>query len=178
MVFGSLNLIMKSKNQRVGAIVQARITSKRLPKKVLANISGKPMLERVVDRLKAARKIDEIIIAIPDTKENNELEGFIRKNDFKYFKGSEDDVLSRYYQTAKSFKCDVIVRFTADCPLIDPKIVDLIIEKYLSSDADYASNVIKRTFPRGLDTEVFNFEVLEKAHKEAKERYQREHVTP
>jgi len=114
---------------KISAIIQARMTSTRLPGKVLANIEGR-------------------------------------------------HVLSRYYGAAGKFKSDLIVRITSDCPLIDPKIVDLVIEKFLNSGADYTSNILKRTFPRGMDTEVFSFEILEKAHKEAKEKYQREHVTP
>lgn len=163
---------------KVTAIIQARMISTRLPGKVLMKIEGKPMLWHVVNRLKFSEKFDDIILAIPDKKESDVLEEFARKNKIKYFRGSEENVLLRYYKTAKKFKIDAIVRITSDCPLIDPKIVDLIIEKHLNSDADYTSNTLERTFPRGLDVEVFNFKVLEKAQKEAKESYQREHVTP
>jgi len=163
---------------KIGAIIQARMTSTRLPGKVLMDIEGKPMLWHVVNRLKFSEKLDDIILAIPNTKKNNILEKFAKDNKVKYFRGSEEDVLSRYYKTAKKFKCDLIVRITSDCPLIDPQIVDLVIEKHLKLNADYTSNTLKRTFPRGLDVEVFNFKVLKKAQKEAKEDYQREHVTP
>ena len=163
---------------KISAIVQARMTSTRLPGKVLMQIEGKPMLWQVINRLRLAKKIDEVILAIPDTKENDILERWTKENQIKYYRGSEEDVLFRYYETAKKFHSKVIIRLTSDCPLIDPKIVDLVIEKHLNSGVDYTSNVIKRTFPRGLDVEVFNFMVLEKAHKEAKENYQREHVTP
>jgi len=167
---------------KTAAIIQARMTSARLPGKVLMDIEGKPMLWHVVNRLKFSKKLNDIILAVPDTKENDILEKFAEDDKIKYFRGSEDDVLSRYYQTAKKFKSDLIVRITSDCPLIDPKIVDLIIEKHLNSTADYTSNksnnIWKRTFPRGLDTEVFNFRVLEKTYREAKEIYQREHVSP
>jgi len=168
----------KNSNFKICAIIQARTTSTRLPNKVLLEIiDGKSMLWHVINRLRYSKKIDEIILAIPDTKENDVLEDFAKENKVKYFRGSEEDVLSRYYKTAKAFNVNIIVRITSDCPLIDPKIVDLVIEKYLNSDADYTANSLKIPFLRGLDVEVFNFEILERAHKEAKEDYQREHVT-
>jgi len=136
------------------------------------------MLWQMINRLKHAKKIDEIILAIPDTKENNILEKFAKQYNLKYYRGSENDVLSRYYNAAKKFRCYIVVRLTSDCPLIDPEIVDKVVEKHLKTGADYTSNILKRTFPRGLDTEVFNFEILEKAQQKAKEFYQREHVTP
>lgn len=164
--------------KKITAIIQARMTSTRLPGKVLMNIEGKPMLWHVINRLRFSKKLDDIILAIPDTKENDILEKFVKDNKLKYFRGSEKDVLSRYYEAAKFFSVDLIVRITSDCPLIDPKIVDLVIEEHLNSTADYSSNSLKKTFPRGLDVEVFNFEILEMVYKEAKEDYQREHVTP
>jgi len=163
---------------RVATIIQARTTSTRLLGKALMKIEGKPMVWHVVNRLKFSKILNDIILAIPDTKKNDILERFAKDNKVKYFRGSEEDVLSRYYEAAKKFNVDVIVRITSDCPLIDPQIVDLLIKKYLSSTADYVSNSLKRTFSRGLDVEVFSLKVLEKAHKEAKENYQREHVTP
>ena len=166
------------RKKKISAIIQARVTSTRLPGKVLMNIEGKPMLWHVINRLKFSKELDDIILAIPDTKENDILEKFAKDNKVKYFRGSEEDVLSRYYKTAKEFKCDVMVRITSDCPLIDPEIIDLVIEEHLNFKADYSSNTLKRTFPRGLDTEVFNFDILEKSYKKAKENYQREHVTP
>jgi len=167
---------MKQNNPIIGAIIQTRMTSTRLPGKVLENIAGKAMVWHVINRLSFSKKIDDIILAIPTTKESNVLEDFARDHNLKCFRGSEEDVLLRFYGAAKEFGCDVIVRVTSDCPLIDPEIVDLIIEKY--QKVDYASNTLERSFPRGLDAEVFSFSVLEKAHKEAKEYYQREHVTP
>lgn len=163
---------------KVTAIIQARTTSTRLPGKVLVDIEGKPMLWHVINRLKSSKKLNDIILAIPDTKENDILEKFAKENKVKYFRGSEEDVLSRYYEAAKKFEVGLVVRITSDCPLIDPRIVDLVIERHLNSKADYTSNTLKITFPRGFDTEVFNFDVLEKTYREAKKRYQREHVTP
>lgn len=169
----------KSKvHKKIGIIVQARTGSTRLPYKIFADIEGKPMLWRVIERLKLVKRASQIILAIPETKENNVLEEFALENNLNFFRGSEDDVLSRYYSAAKKFGCDIIVRIPADNPLIDPKVIDLIIKRHLDFKNDCTSNVIERTFPRGLDTEVINFEVLEKAHNEAKENHNREHVTP
>jgi len=167
---------MKNKTcqqKKIGAIIQARMGSTRLPGKVLMDIEGKPMLWHVVNRLKLCQKLDDIVLAIPDTKENDVLAEFAQNNNIKYYRGDEQDVLSRYYKATKEFVGDTIVRITADCPLIDPQIVDSIIDSYNGS---YVSNVGERTFPRGLDTEVFSFLSLEKAHKEARQD-QREHVT-
>lgn len=177
---------MKNNSKKISAIIQARVTSTRLAGKVLMNIAGKPMLWHVIDRLKYSKELDDIILAIPDTEENNVLEEFAEKNKIKYFRGSEDDVLSRYYGAAKKFKCNVIVRITSDCPLIDPKIVDEVIKKHLAAKADFTANFIegkkgisiKRTFPKGLETEVFNLSTLEETFRQAEKAYQREHVDP
>ena len=163
---------------KVGAIIQARRGSTRLPGKVLKDILGKPMLWHMLNRLRLSTKIDNIVLAIPDSKQNDRLEDFAKGFNLHHFRGSEEDVLSRYYGAATNFRADVIVRLTSDCPLIDPRVTDKVIEEHLNSNADYTSNGIKSTFPRGLDTEVFNFEVLKRAHKEAERDYEREHVTP
>lgn len=174
----------KKQNFKIAAIIQARMGSERLPGKVLVQISGKPMIWHVVNRLRFSKKIDDIILAIPNSKENDKLEKFAKENKIKYFRGSEEDVLSRYYQAAKRFKCDLIIRITGDCPLIDPKIIDMVISKHLNSNVDYSTNTfigannLKITFPRGFDAEIFYFKNLEKAYKETKEDYGREHVTP
>ena len=108
---------------KIAAIIQARMTSTRLPGKVLMDIERKPMLWHVINRLKFSKKLNDIILAIPDTRENDILEKFAKDNKVKYFKGSEEDVLLRYYESAKEFQVDVIVRITSDCPLIDPEVV-------------------------------------------------------
>lgn len=169
---------MPNQKQRITVIIQARMTSTRLPGKVLMPINKKPMLYWVISRLNRSKLIDEIVLAIPDTKESNVLEEFAKENDIIYVRGSEDNVLSRYYKAAKQSNADVVVRITADCPLVDSEIVDNVIEEHISSKADYTSNVIERTYPQGLDVEVFNFSVLEKAIKEAETDFQKEHVTP
>lgn len=162
----------------IAAIVQARMASIRLPGKALMDIGGeKPALWHIINRLRAAKKLDDIILAIPDTKENDVLEKFAVENRAHFFRGSENDVLSRYYQAAKKFGCDTIVRVTADNPLVDPGIIDMFIEKHQQSGADYTSNKLVHTFPWGLDAEVVSFVALEKAHQKAAEDYQKEHVT-
>ena len=168
----------KINSKKIVVIIQARTTSTRLPNKVLMKIKGKQMLWHVINRLKFSKKINEIILAIPNRKDDDILEKFAKNNNIKYFRGSRDNVLSRYYGAAKKFQSDIIVRITSDCPLIDPRVVDSVVMKHLKTRADYTSNVLKRTFPRGLDVEVFNFNILKQAYKNAKKRYEKEHVTP
>jgi len=162
---------------KVVVIVQARIGSTRLPNKVIKKIKNKMILDYVIERLNFCKKVNDIIIATTTNNKDDILEKYALENKIKYYRGSEEDVLSRYFYTAKKFKADIIVRITSDCPLIDPDIVDYIIKKHIEKKADYTSNVIKRTFPRGLDTEVFNFETLEVTYNNAIQKYQREHVT-
>lgn len=163
---------------RIGVIVQARMGSTRLPSKVMKNIVDKPMLQHVINRLSRSRLINEIIIAIAQEKDTPLL-GIVEKLGVKSFKGSREDVLDRYYQAAKVYKIDVIVRVTSDCPLIDPEVVDKIIAFYLRDKdiVDYVSNSIKRSYPLGLDAEVFPFDVLKRVWQEADKPHQREHVT-
>ena len=163
---------------KIVAIVQARMGSSRLPGKVMQGIMGKTMLWHIVNRIQNSGLIDEIIIATTSDKKDNEIADFAIKNNFNIFRGSEDDVLDRYYQTAKKYKADIIVRITGDCPLADPVLVDEVIQFYLDNDFDYASNTIKPTYPDGLDTEIFSFNVLEQAWEEADLQSEREHVTP
>lgn len=165
-------------NKKVTAIIQARIGSTRLPGKVLKNLCGQPILWHVWNRLKNAMNIDEIIIATTTLSEDDALQSFCEKNKILFSRGSSEDVLSRYYEASKKFNSDVIIRITADCPLIDPTVVDKTVELFASKNFDYTSNCIKRTFPRGFDTEVFSFSALEKTFNEAKTKPEREHVTP
>ncbi|MDF1611971.1 MAG: glycosyltransferase family protein [Stygiobacter sp.] len=169
---------MNNNSLKATAIIQARIGSTRLPKKIFLPLSGKPILWHVYQRVKKSKLIDNVIIATTDLPEDDLVEMFCIENKINYFRGSSDDVLSRYYFTAKNFQSDIIVRITSDCPLIDSNVIDEIIKLFISENADYASNVLERTFPRGYDTEVFSFSVLEKTFFEAKEKFEREHVTP
>jgi spore coat polysaccharide biosynthesis protein SpsF len=160
------------------AIVQARMGSTRLPGKVLSRILGKPMLWHLINRLKRSRLLDQIVIATTDKERDRPILELADEMGIGSFAGSEDDVLDRYYQAATKFSADIVVRITADCPLIDPKVVDKVIQRYLEEDCDYATNAIRRTYPDGLDVEVFSYMALEKAWKEAEWASEREHVTP
>ncbi len=172
---------MKTK-MRVVATVQARVGSTRLPCKVLKRIAGKPLLEHVIDRLMQAEKLDQIVIATSSKEQDKCIIELAKKLGVGWFAGSEDDVLSRYLMAAEQARADIIVRITADCPLIDPYIVDYVVSYHLKENLDYTCNLIDETnpksFPRGLDTEVFNTNVLKKSNELAKKPYQREHVTP
>ena len=167
---------------KIGAIIQARMGSTRLPEKVMKELFGKTVLEHVIERVGQSKCVDEIIIATTVEDRDSIIFDEAIKCGAKAFKGSENDVLSRYYFAAKENNLDVIVRVTSDCPLIDPLILDEMIEFYLNNEFDIVTNagsdVLNRTFPRGLDTEIFSFQVLEDTFINAKENYQREHVTP
>ena len=161
-------------------IIQARVGSNRLPNKIFLDLEGKPVLARVIERLQRSKFINKIVIASPDKKDDDKIEGFINNNykDVGVYRGSENDVLDRYYQAAKIYKADVVVRITSDCPLIDPEVADKVIKDFLEKKVDYVSNVLgERTYPRGLDVEVFSFKALKKIWQEAKEPGDREHVT-
>jgi len=165
---------------KVVAIIQARMGSTRLPGKVMKEILGKPVILWGLDRVSYSKLIDEIVVAIPYGKENDVIVDTIKEYNDKIVttRGSEDDVLDRYYQAAVQANADVVVRITSDCPLIDPVVIDNVIERFLDNDCDYCSNSLTRTYPRGLDTEVFSFKVLDEAWNKAKKDYEREHVTP
>lgn len=167
---------------KVAAIIQARMGSTRLPGKVMKKLSGKTVLSHVIERVRQSNLIEEIIIATTTHDRDNIIEEEAVKCGSKVFRGSEKDVLSRYYFAAKEYKVDIIVRITSDCPLIDPYVIDKIINFYQNSQYDLVTNagadLCKRTYPRGLDTEVFSFELLENAFLNGKEDYHREHVTP
>jgi len=162
----------------ITAIIQARLGSTRLPQKIFLPLFDKPILWHVVERVKKSKLIKNVIVATTDLEEDDLVENFCINNNINFFRGSSDDVLSRYYYAAKKFQSDLIVRITADCPLIDSNIIDEVINFYLNNNVDYASNVLERTFPRGYDTEVFSFNALEKAFIEAENLSEREHVTP
>jgi len=166
-------------SKKIAFVIQARTGSSRLPGKTMMIIEGKPMLWHVVNRLRYSKLCKSIIIATTTSKKDNIIVDFCKRNNILFFRGSENDVLERYYETALKFNLDIIVRVTSDCPLIDPVVSDNVISAYLKrrSTHDAASNNTKRTFPRGLDTEVFSFETLKKCHINARKDYHREHVT-
>lgn len=164
---------------KIVAIVQARMGSTRRPGKVLADIHGKPLLGRLLDRLNATKLLNEIVVATTINNEDDILVEWLLSNNIKFFRGSEEDVLDRYYQCAHQFNADIIVRITADDPLKDPGVINHAIEMYLKNDsADYVSNTIIPTYPEGIDVEVFSFNTLHKAHGLATKKSDREHVTP
>lgn len=160
------------------AIIQARMGSTRLPGKVLAEIRGHPMLWHVVERTRAAETLDKVVVATTTQQADNVIVEFCREQGIDCFRGSEQDVLDRYYHAAREHAADAVVRITSDCPLIDPEIVDKTVRAFIAGHPDYASNRIVPTYPRGLDTEVMTFRALEIAWREARQPYQRTHVTP
>ena len=162
----------------IGAIVQARMGSTRLPGKVLMKISGRPVLTHIIERLKRAKLLKQIIIATTDQPIDRPIVKILKRMPVKIFRGSQDDVLDRYYQAAKIYKLGTIVRITADCPLIDPQIIDQLLRYYLKNKARFDYLGLPKNYPEGIDTEVFTFSALRKAWQEAKLPSEREHVTP
>ena len=163
---------------KVVAVIQARSSSTRLPNKVMKLISNKTMIELQLCRVSQSKEIDKIIVASTESVNDKALVDHINSIGYETFIGSEDDVLDRYFRAAQEFKADIVVRLTADCPLLDHSLIDNIIIQYKNSNFDYISNTLEPTFPDGLDIEVFSFDVLHDAWKNAKTSYDREHVTP
>ncbi len=163
------------------AIIQARCGSTRLPRKILMDLGGEPMLARVVTRLSRAVSLDVVVVATTTDAGNDEVEALCRRRNWACYRGSENDVLDRYYQAAQVYEAQAVVRVTGDCPMIDPGVVDLVVGR-LHADlpaVDYVSNIAPtRTYPRGLDTEALTFAALQRAWREAKQPACREHVTP
>ena len=165
--------------EKIACIIQARMGSKRLPKKVLKLLDEKyTVLDYVVNQINSSKFFNKIIIATTNLDEDDVIEDFADQHNLDIFRGSSEDVLDRYYQCAKKFSIDNIVRITADNPLIDPNIIDLVIDEYKNNKCDYASNTLDRTFPYGTEVEVFSFKSLENAWNNAKKPSEREHVTP
>lgn len=166
---------------KIGAIIQARTSSSRLPKKVLKPLpfnSDVTVLQHVIRRVLKSKLIDEVIVATTQDVEDDEIVSIAKKENVKYFRGSLENVLERYYDAASENNLDVIVRVTSDCPCIDFEIIDKVIESHLDVNADYTSNSLIESLPRGLDVEVINFDVLENVYINASEKFEKEHVTP
>lgn len=162
----------------ISCIVQARMGSSRLPGKVLEKIDEKnTILDYVINQLQECKKIEKIIVATTNLQEDDIICRKLDSQQIEHYRGSSNDVLDRYFQCAKKFSIDIIVRITSDNPLIDPNIVDEIINKYENKKCDFATNTIHRTFPYGTEVEVFSFDVLKKAQENAKKLSEREHVT-
>lgn len=167
---------------KIVAIIQARMGSTRLQGKVMKDLCGKPVLSHDIERIKQANTIDEIVIATTLSEIDDIIVRQSIKDGVKVYRGSEDNVLSRYYEASIEYKADVIVRITSDCPLIDPHIIDEVINFYLQNEYDLVTNAgifsENRTYPRGLDVEVFSFKMLKEAFNKANREYHLEHVTP
>jgi len=154
------------------------MTSSRLPGKVMLDIVGRPMLFHVVNRVRQARTLDLVVVATTDRPDDDTVDDFCRQESIPCFRGNLDDVLDRYYQAARHFHADAIVRITADCPMLDPEVIDRVVNAFLELDVDYVSNTLECTYPDGLDVEVFSAESLERAWRQAELKSEREHVTP
>ncbi|MFB6182328.1 MAG: cytidylyltransferase domain-containing protein [Candidatus Magasanikbacteria bacterium] len=161
-----------------GAIVQARMGSTRLPGKMTKKIGDKTVTEHVINRVKKVPGVKKIILAIPESEENDVLYEIGKSMRIELHRGSEDDVLDRFYSAAKKYNLDPIIRVTGDCPLLDPEVVNRVLSLYQSTNCDYVSNIHPRTFPHGLDVEVFSFYSLKEAWKNSRTREYKEHVTP
>ncbi len=164
--------------KKIFCVIQARTGSTRLPGKVLFPIKHKPMIVHTIDRLKKSSRIDQIVLATTNLAEDQVLLDLASSLKIESFAGSENDVLDRFYQAGKRYSADIVVRCTGDCPTIDWQVTDRVIDQHLKNGNDYTSNTVTRSYPRGLDTEVIQFEALERSWKEAKLPHEREHVTP
>jgi spore coat polysaccharide biosynthesis protein SpsF (cytidylyltransferase family) len=158
-------------------VIQARTSSIRLPRKVVLDLEGKTVLERVIERVCRSNMVSKVVVATSGDNSDDIIEEICSSNSTDCFRGSLDDVLDRYYHAVKQYSADQIVRITADCPLIDPKIIDLVVKEHLSKEADYTSNTFTDTFPDGEDVEVIKMSALEEAWKRANLLSEREHVT-
>jgi len=164
---------------KVGAVIQARLGSSRLPKKVLMPLNdGVTILDLLIERISSCHFIDRIIIATSTNENDNELEEYALAKDVSFFRGCEENVLSRFYECAKKFNLETIIRITADDPFKDPDVIKNAYDVYTNGNYDYVSNTIKPTYPEGIDIEIFKFSVLEKAFENAHLASETEHVTP
>ncbi|QGH35222.1 NTP transferase domain-containing protein [Gracilibacillus salitolerans] len=163
---------------KIVAILQARMGSSRLPGKVLRTVLGKPLIKYQIDRIKQSSYLDEIVVATTNKRRDDSIVDFCESERIRYVRGSEEDVLSRYLKAANETQADVIVRLTADCPLIDAQTIDHVIKAFeTNKNADYVTNVLERSYPRGYDIEVFGRETLDEINNIANRISDREHVT-
>ena len=171
-----------ARNPDVVAIIQARMGSSRLPGKVLLDIGGEPMLFRVVVRARRAQTLGKVIVATTTDASDDPIAQFCRARGLPFFRGHPWDVLDRYYQSARYFGAETVVRLTGDCPMIDPGEIDRTVRAFFEANVDFAANRLpppwKRTTPIGLDTEVVTFDALAEAWRDAEAKYAREHVMP
>lgn len=166
--------------KNIVAIIQARMGSTRLPGKVLKDVDGVPLLKYQVERVKKSYLIDQLVIATSTLDQDDSVVELCERNGIEVFRGSEDDVLTRYFECGRQYQADIVVRLTGDCPLSDPKIIDDAIAVFQGQEVDYLGNTVPvetSTFPDGSDVEVFSMKALGRAHRECKDPYDREHVT-
>lgn len=164
--------------KELDCFIQARITSKRFPKKVLKKIKKNTILEIIFKRLSLSKSIRKIVFLIPKNKKNLPLLKYMIKKNYKYICGSEKNVLSRYYDAANKFKSKYILRVTSDCPFVDPQLIDQLFKKLKRKKINYASNTNPPSFPDGFDIEIFDFQSLKKTFKNTNNKFDLEHVTP
>ena len=154
--------------------------STRLPGKVLMEVNGRPLLAYQLDRISKSKKLDKVVVATSTLEKDNAIENFCKDYGVDCYRGSENDVMSRYYECCKQYNPDTVVRMTADCPLIDPEIIDKVVQKFKDDNVDYCANTVppeKSKFPDGSDIEVFSMKALEMANTEVQDEHRREHVT-
>jgi len=159
-------------------IIQARMWSTRLPGKIMLSLAWKPVLWHDIERCKKCKNINDIIITTTTNSEDDIIERWCINNNVKFFRWSSSDVLNRYYETAKYFNSDIIVRITSDCPLVEPEIIDWLVQNFDTNIYNYSTNCLDRVFPRWFDTEVFTFKSLEDANLYSEDLHEKEHVTP
>jgi spore coat polysaccharide biosynthesis protein SpsF len=164
---------------KIVTVIQARMSSSRLPGKVMLPIMGKPLLLRMVDRVQSAKQIGQLVIATSTNKDDDEINLFCDENNLACFRGHLTDLLDRHFQVGKLYNAEAVVKIPSDCPLIDPSIIDKVIQTYINSDEyDYVSNLHPATYPDGNDVEIFSFAALECSWKDAVKDYEHEHTTP
>lgn len=163
--------------KNITAVIQARLGSTRLQGKTMMTLSGEPLIGHLIKRVQRSKYISDIVIATTTKEKDDLIVKFAKEKNLKYYRGSEDDVLDRFYQTAVAFHLETIVRVTPDCPMLDPRVTDRVIKAYLNGNYDYVSNSLVPTYPDGFDTEIFSFEVLARAWRNAELQSEREHVT-
>ena len=165
------------KSKKVHCIVQCRLSSRRLPSKIFFPGPTKPLIGHLIERLNYSKKINKVIIATTKNKKDSYIFNYFKKRNIHVFRGDELNVLERYYMCAKKFNSDIIVRVTSDCPLMDYRVIDQMLNYYKKNNCDYLSNVHPPSFPKGFDIEIFNFKCLKTAYKNAKKNFEKEHVT-
>ncbi len=174
--------MLKDESKHTVAIIQARMNSSRLPGKVLKEAGGRVLLERMVERVRRAQSVERVVIATTVDPSDDEIAAFCLAHGIDFTRGSLQDVLDRYYHAARQFKAETIVRLTGDCPLIDPELIDEVVDALIEQKADFACNRLPppftRTYPIGLDVEAVPFSALQRAWTEATEKHEREHVLP